>query len=693
MNALRRVGLAAALVLAVGATANAGGVLVADGGFGGLLEVKEQQVRVSIVGGVAVTWVQQVFRNTEDREVEALYIFPVPNGASVASFSMIINGKEMVGEVVESKRARQIYESYKRRGIDPGLLEQKDHKTFEMRVYPIAARAEQTVRIVYYQELDFDHDLATYVYPLATRPREGLVEKTTGKFSLTLEVLSETPIKQMASPSHGKDFVTVSHAANCWQASLETTEGDLSRDVVIAYQLARPRTGIDLIASRPDGEDGYFALTVTAGPELATPDKGSDYVFILDVSGSMRHDGKLRLSRRSIDAFIRMLDPKDRFEVVTFNVQPAALFDRLEPAGDEARKRAETFLASTDARGGTRLRPAVAVAYKYRDPDRTLNVVILSDGMTEQGERRELMDLIRNRPSGARVFCIGVGNEVERPLLRRVAADAGGFAHFISHGDDFDRQAAAFRRKTARPAATELRLKVEGVEVYDLEPAKLPNLYHGMPVRVYGRYRGGGVAKLVLDASVAGKDVQFASRFELPAKTGGNPQIERMWAWRRIQRLRGPAKSSTRPDAVAEIVRLGEAYSIATEWTSFIVLESDQEYKRWQIERRNTLRMARDGKVDQAARKRFAAIRDKADAGLGPAAARKVRTVQATPPAAIPAIRQPVTQEQRNRRSSGIDLPSFGGGAIDPVSGGVIAAAGAAFWLARRRKRRNHERD
>ena len=66
----------------------------------------------------------QVFQNTEDRQVEALYTFPVPKGASVANFSMWINGKEMVGEVVEKKRAREIYDSYKRRRRDPGLLEQ-----------------------------------------------------------------------------------------------------------------------------------------------------------------------------------------------------------------------------------------------------------------------------------------------------------------------------------------------------------------------------------------------------------------------------------------------------------------------------------------------------------------------------------------------------------------------------------------
>src|SRR5688500_11388963 len=114
--------------------AKAAGLLIADGGLGGVLEVKEHDVKVVINNGVAVTTVTQVFQNTENRQVEALYTFPVPKGASVANFSMWINGKEMVGEVVEKKRARQIYESYKETKRDPGLLEQVDYKTFDMRV-------------------------------------------------------------------------------------------------------------------------------------------------------------------------------------------------------------------------------------------------------------------------------------------------------------------------------------------------------------------------------------------------------------------------------------------------------------------------------------------------------------------------------------------------------------------------------
>src|SRR5688572_31929372 len=187
--------LVAAAVVAIAAApqSRAAGLLIADGGFGGVLELKEQDVRVTINNGVAVTKVTQVFHNTEKRQVEALYTFPVPKGASVANFSMWINGKEMVGEVLEKKRARQIYESYKETRRDPGLLEQVDYRTFEMRIFPIAPNAEQRVQITYYQELDVDNDWATYVYPLATTTRSGRQVDTTtrGRFALNVDARSE----------------------------------------------------------------------------------------------------------------------------------------------------------------------------------------------------------------------------------------------------------------------------------------------------------------------------------------------------------------------------------------------------------------------------------------------------------------------------------------------------------------------
>ena len=492
------------------------GLLVADGGFGGVLQIKDHDVRVTINNGVAVTEIEQVFVNTEQRVVEALYTFPVPKEASVSNFSMWIDGKEMIGEVVEKERARQIYESYKQKRRDPGLLEQVDYKRFEMRIFPIAAGAEQRVRITYCQELDFDHDRANYVYPLATVTKAVADQKTSGRFSFSLDVKSEVPIVEMKSPSHRDQFVIVQHAnPHYWQASFETSGGDLSRDLVIDYGVERPRTGIDLITSKSGSEDGYFQLTMTAGKELESQLNGSDYVFVIDVSGSMMHDGKLALSRDSVNAFVQSLDAKDRFELIAFNIAAKPLFSSVSPVNEETKRQSAEFLRSQQAMGGTVLNPAIEAAYRYHDSDRQLNVVVLSDGMTEQREQRELLQLIARRPAGVTVFCVGIGNEVNRPLLAQLAKDTGGLAAFMSNGTNFEQQAQAFRRKLVRPAATNLKIALEGAEAYDIEPEMLPNLFHGQPVRLYGRYKKSGPAKVQIKAEVLGSSDRANRRRDL----------------------------------------------------------------------------------------------------------------------------------------------------------------------------------
>jgi Ca-activated chloride channel homolog len=685
--------IAGSLVLAAGAQARAAGLLISDGGFGGVLEIDEHTVRVTINNGIAVTEVTQVFHNTENRQVEALYLFPVPKGASVANFSMWIGGKEMIGEVVEKQRAREIYDSYKRVRRDPGLLEQVDYKNFEMRIFPIAPQAQQKVQITYYQELDFDHDWATYVYPLATAPRPGLSAKTKGKFGLSLHVKSEVPIVGVESPSHKDQFVVVKHADNYREASLETTGGDLNRDVVLAYHVSRPRTGIDVVTSKPAQGDGYFLLTMTAGKELEAAQHGMDYVFVLDISGSMMNDSKLQLSRDSIEAFIRELGPGDRFELITFNVAPEPLFKELKPVSKDSQTKALEFLRAQQARGGTVLRPAISAAYRYGNPDCPLNVVILSDGLTEESEQSELLNLIQSRPGNTRVFCIGVGNDVNRPLLGQIAQQAGGLAAFLSREDNFERQAKAFRRKLLHPAASNVHITLEGVDAYDIEPRQLPNLYHGMPLRMYGRYRTAGPAKVRVKAEINGAAFDQTVDVKLPAQEDANPEIERMWAWQKIDRLQKESVlAGSRTPAVSEIVRLGEGYSIVTEYTSFIVLENDAEYQRWKIDRRNLVRLGRDRRQQQELQAELTRARDRSLAQVGPRLSDADQLATAEPTTATP---QPVSLPGSATRRDLDFVPAApsgggrggGGGAFDPISGSIaLAMAGLGFAAQRRKK-------
>lgn len=676
-----------------GSQVQAAGLLIADGGLGGVLEIVEHDVKVTINNGIAVTEVTQIFLNKENRQVEALYTFPVPKGASVANFSMWINGKEMIGEVVEKKRAREIYNSYKRKRRDPGLLEQTSYKTFEMRIFPIGAKARQKVQVTYYQELEFDHDWATYVYPLATTTRGNIDSRVKGRFSVSAEVKSAVPITGMESPSHGDGFLMVDHADTYFEASLENRDGDLASDVVLAYQVTRPVTGLDLLASNMEGEDGYFALTLTAGQELEKIQTGSDYAFILDISGSMADQGKLSTSVNSLQAFVNGLGEEDRFEIITFNKRPTTLFNQLVVAEEKTMTRAASFLNSQEARGGTTLQPALTTAYKYATSDRVLNTVILSDGMTEQSERSILMDMIRNRPNNVRVFCIGVGNEINRSLLRQMAEDAGGLAAFLSRGDNFERQARAFRRKLMHPVATDLRVNIFGVETYGIEPQKLPNLYHGIPVRVYGRYKKDGAGQVQVQAEVNGRTVTTTAELAFPGAEGSNPEIERMWAWHRMERLKREHETNSSQPLVDEIIRLGEGYSITSEYTSFLVLENDAEYQRWKIDRRNASRIKRDRVAQNRLRQQLETLRDKSMVNIGPAGEDTIAQDQVASVPGLNTIPTPQVNEWRKHVQSNptprrsVNLPRMGGGAMDPVSAlvGVILAGGA--WIGRRRKK------
>lgn len=684
--------LLALVSLFAGKPANAAGLLIADGGFGGVLEIKEHDVKVTINNGIAVTEVTQVFHNTESRQVEALYTFPVPKNASVSNFSMWINGKEMVGEVLEKKRAREIYNSYKQKRRDPGLLEQVNYKHFEMRIFPIAANADQRVQIIYYQELDVDHDEVTYVYPLATVTRGPIDSRTTGRFAFQLETKSAIAITGLESPSHGGEVVVVDHSDTYKLASLEQKAGSLAADIVIHYGLNRPLSGIDLMTSRTSGQDGFFYLTITAGKELEKLDLGMDYVFLLDISGSMANSNKLPISRQSLNAFINELDEKDRFELMTFNVQPHTVFNQLRNADPRAKSEATAFLDTQAARGGTILAPALTTAYKYGEPDRPLNVVILSDGMTEQKERQILFNLINQRPSHARVFCIGIGNEINRPLLEQLADDSGGLAAFISGGDDFNRQARAFRRKLMRPAVSNLSLEFDGVTVFDQAPAALPNLYYGAPIRVYGRYQGDGSATVTLTGQVQGRDIKKSVDLPFPKTDATNPEIERMWAQKRIGRLLKNADGrNDRQSVLDKVVRLGETYSIVTEYTSFLVLENDAEYQRWKIERRNQQRLQRDRSAQMHRAQALEALREKAIQGIGPQPVLEERLPDQavnmkTTPAAAPQVPQsvqpntasPVTSRPQSRNFGG----GFGSGPVGPLFVGLAL-------LMRRRKKRN----
>ena len=650
---LRR-GLAAfALFLALPATwASAAGLLVPTGSDRSLA-IDSQQVAVRIDNGIAVTTVTQVFKTDAPQPLEALYTFPVPREASVSNFSMWINGKEVVGEVLERQRAREIYRQVTRvEKKDPGLLEQVDFKTFEMRVFPVPAKGEQRIQISYYQPVDYDSGFATYVYPLEMD--DEAVTQMKGEFSLLVDVASNIPLKKIASPSHKQALVTAELTKDRYRASIESAQGNLDRDFVLVYELERERLGLDVLTSRTAGDDGYFMLLLTPGAQFDETQKQVNVTFVIDASGSMRQVGKLDLARQAAGLAIGSLRETDTFNIIAFNIAPRPLFDAPLPATPDNLAKAREFLAGLEGRGGTDLAPALDEALAMQLPDARNAIVLLSDGQaTASDDHSSVLAALARSATQTRIFSFGIGNEVNRPLLDRLAAQTGGLADYVSGQDEVERKILLIQAKLSSPVATDLELSVDGVKIHDVTPSRLPNLYRGQQLVLMGRYSGAGEAKLTLSGTLAGKQELLSETVKFPESDGSHPQIQRMWAWRqvdeRLAQLRGSEQS---PSLIDQVVKLGVDYSIVTPFTAFLVLENESEYQRFSIERKNAARISTER---QALDQQFAAP------------ARRSAPRDTAPPAEEVASATPANR----------NLPDNGGGGGGAVEWLFLAALGA----------------
>ncbi|HZY85113.1 MAG TPA: VIT domain-containing protein, partial [Gemmataceae bacterium] len=253
------------LVLGAAGPAPAAGLLIPTDPNTPPLAMLNHRVSVTIDEQVAVTRVEQTFRNAADRPLEATYVFPVPKGASVNRFTMWVDGKETKGELVEADKARQVYTDVVRRLQDPGLLEYVGNDLLRVRVFPVPARGDQKVALSYTSVAAADSNLAEYVYPLKT---DAKAATTLQEFSLHVTMKSRHKLQNIYSPTHA---IAVKHAGDREaHVNFERTQAALDKDFQLYYTLGDKDVGLTALTYRPaKGEDGYFLLLVSPRAELA----------------------------------------------------------------------------------------------------------------------------------------------------------------------------------------------------------------------------------------------------------------------------------------------------------------------------------------------------------------------------------------------------------------------------------------
>ncbi len=537
------------------------------------LAIKYHRVNVTIEDQVAITHVDQVFRNDNDWVIEGIYIFPIPPGAAVTQFTLWIDGEPVEGKVLTREEARRTYEEIVRNMRDPALLEYADRDAVQASIFPIQPGGERRIELEYTQVLEVDNGLIHYNYPLNT---EKFSTQPLEDVSVSVKVRSPHPIRAIYSPSH---LVGVIRDGDYnFTASYEDTFVTPDKDFDLYYSIADEDIGLNLVTYRdPDADDdhGFFLLLVAPSVEVDPHQTiAKDVLIVLDQSGSM--DGeKFRQAQDALHYVLDHLNPEDRFNIIAFSTGTRSYANRPRPIDEVSQ--AKRWVDSLSAAGSTDINLALLEAVAQADRERPTIVIFLTDGLPTEGVTKSediLKNIEQTTPSNVRLFAFGVGYDVDTFLLDSLSKNHHGTTTYVTPDQDIDESVSGFYAKVSTPVLTDLELDFGDVVTYDIFPDPLPDLFAGSQLVLVGRYRAPGSGSIQLWGKVQGRTQHFDYPNQFFRSSGGSDFLPRLWATRKIGallnmvRLQGPDE-----ELVDQIVRLSIRYGIVTPYTSYLVTE------------------------------------------------------------------------------------------------------------------------
>ncbi len=613
--------------------------LGADGKPIGQCPLSHTSMDAKLSGYVARVNVTQVFTNPYKERIEAVYSFPLSDDSAVDDMTIKIGNRTIKGEIKTREAARQIYDNAKNTGHTAALLNQERTNIFTQHVANIDPGKSIVVELSYVELLKFEDGKYTFAMPTTIGPRffpgtspsvdtnsdssavadatstvddsssvsasAALSQVLSGanlaiggsnpqariepaiasqNLSINVDVNAGMPIKNISSKLF--PIMVDKHSANHSVVSLQKSQNYPNKDFVLTYELENPNSlKSGYLAYRDDtakDKDGY-ATFMLLPPAKVTPTNAApkEMIFLIDCSGS-QSGRPIEKAKETLHYIVNHMNPNDTFQILAFNEEVATLSERPITAGLAGKLHAHSFINRLNATGGTWMGPAVERVLKQQskagdDLKRLRIVTFMTDGYV--GNDVEIMSMVQKDRRDSRWFAFGTGDSVNRSLIDNVARLGGGEADYVLLNSSAEEVGKKFYSRIASPALTDVKLKAEGIELYDVYPGTVSDVWANKPLYFTARYRGAGQGKVMLTGYANGRPYQQSLAVSLPLRDTTNSAIEKVWSRQKIdhltdQDLSGLSTGQVNPGIRKAITKVALDHKLMSDFTSFVAVDS-----------------------------------------------------------------------------------------------------------------------
>ena len=560
----------------------------------------DTDVAMRVTGMVVRAVVRQQFTNPSAEWAEGVYVFPLPEDATVDHLRMQVGDRVIEGVVQERTAAHATYTRARQQGRRAGLVEQERPNVFTTSVANIPPGAAIAIEIEYQQALRYDGGQFELRFPMVVGPRyvpgtpvpgasgtgwspdtdavpdasrvtppvEHPARGRVNPVTLRIELDPGVPLAGVQSPSHA--IHTRALSAGRWAIELGQVSVPADRDFRLVWRPAAGAAPAAALLTEPQ-DDEVFALLMVM-PPAATAVEGErvprEVVFVLDHSGSMA-GASIQQARAALTLALARLRPADRFNVIRFNQRTDSLFADAQPADRGNLEIARRYVEAIRADGGTEMLGALQRALDGREQtDRLRQVIFLTDGAVGNEER--LLQTIRERIGGSRLFTVGIGSAPNSHFMREAARLGRGTFTYIGDPTEVRERMTALLGKLESPALADVRVELPGAPDAEILPAPIPDLYLGEPVVVAVRTR-----TLPSEAVVHGRfgSTPWQTRVPLHQVAPGSG-LPAHWVRARIAALLDQRRLGAPDDEVRhEVIDLALRHHLVSAFTSLVAVD------------------------------------------------------------------------------------------------------------------------
>jgi len=568
----------------------------------GAVKLAAHRVRIRIAGAMARTEVDEVFENDSDAVLEGIYRFPIPADAKIERLALEVDGKLEEGAFVDRDRAAAIW-----RGAivnaapslrprikedivwvpgpwrDPALLEWQRGGRFELKIFPIPKHGQRRIVLSYTEAVRPVGGVRHFSYPLPVDP--GGTTKIR-HFDVDVEVRGQDPkfaVRTLGYPlsaSTRDDVRTFSFSADDF-----TPNGDLS----IEWALPERHSELSAFGYRA-GDERYALLTLRPKLPRATVDQVHATVIVVDTSRSMFGEGLERAKRLAV-RLARELDPAGPLSLLACDSTCRDLPGGFLTPGPQAAQAIERFLRSIPAEGASDPTQAIATAKRALETipgSHVEDIVFIGDGTPTVGPIRSatVTSAVRDILAGSqvRITAVAVGSASDLDTLDALARAGGGLVLPYVPGQTLSQATLSVLSASYGSALRDVEVVLpDGLRA--VAPEKLDTILAGSEARISARMDTDQVDGALIVRGKLG-DVPFEQRYDVhvaASDSAGNAFVPRMYAAARIADL----ERNGGAEAKKEMLALSTRFSVASRYSSLLVLESEAMFRAFGLDAAN----------------------------------------------------------------------------------------------------------